>query len=264
MSEPPSPRPDDKEAKLSLLGIEFGRETLLLASAPVVSYFIAYAYEDGYCGSFGIPSYLIDVNISTIFTVIVILVASYCCVHSLLHQYVIPTAQWVYPRITFYYTYWLAVLAVLSVLYPLPACILFAVVILIFYADHFQARSNKEQKGSVVQKLRLRRDAIKKDDVQRAMAATKHNAITIALFVVFMVYGLSNWLGSLTAEWQVNYNLLVSDRTLLLIYIKDGRAICAKYDPETKHIDRRMVIVPLSDKNNTEIVAAGIGPLRFH
>src|SRR5690242_9239980 len=41
-------------------------ETVVLFLAPALAYFLAFKYEEGYCGTFGVPAYLIKPDLTEI------------------------------------------------------------------------------------------------------------------------------------------------------------------------------------------------------
>lgn len=263
MSEQPEPL--KISSKTTLWGINWTSESMLLAAIPVVSYFVAYSYEKSYCKEFAIPDYLADINISTIFTIIVILSTAYFTSFSILTNAVLPVMRKIQQRVVLYYTYWFGLAALIAFFNWQVAILTCAVIVFIFLCDLKQAKDNNDKlEFPLMQRLRLRKGAINRPKLSTVIKEDmKIGTVTTAVAAICFIYYVSSLLGTAASRMQVSFLVLSSNPSLILMNIKDGKAICSEYDPATNKLLKHLVIVPLGESNPTKFVEKNLGSLKF-
>lgn len=129
---------------------------------------------------------------------------------------------------------------------------------LLFVLDLIKASENKEQR---TEPLVMRLEGIAclthrpNHYKPSRLEAFLFNIAGLSLFMLIVSYSI----GSGLATQSTGFLVSVKDPSLIFIKVKDGRAICSRYDPITKKVLGRVVIVPLSESENTEFVLTKLG-----
>jgi len=247
-------------------------DTLLIAWVPVAAYFIAYSFEDAYYSRFAIPSDLVEVNINTIFTCGIYITIAFLVLKGVVEGF-FPVARFASKSAPG--SYWLmitgfVVLGLMSHQWRALFPWFLLVFIFILFMDMMNAGYNEDkEKGRFLQRLKGFQGFLRSLLKQASSAASSRSEptyfekITALAAATILIWAISSGLGSLMAMSRDTYLVSSADPSLLLMKVMDGKAICTRYEPTTNRLLRQIVILPISDNQQTEFIEKKTGPLKF-
>ena len=236
-------------------------EGLLLAWLPVATYFVAYAFQLGYCSQFGIPIDLVSVETANIFDCFIYILVFSSFVYAA-QRGLASSARATPRKVLIQYGTLLGVgIAVLLTADAEQECytILFGT-LLIFLGDCGHAASQQNSKEPFF--ARLQGIACFKNRPNHYEPSRVETFIFNVIGMTLVMLIISYTIGYGVATQHGTYYISAKDPSLILISVKDGKAICSKYDPRTKRVLRHIVFLPL-EGDKSEFILTNIGRLTF-
>lgn len=244
----------------------FKSEGLLLAWVPIAAYFTAYAFETGYCNEFGIPLFLVTVDSGCIF-----ICAIYTIIFTTILLFLIKASPLASPKTNnkslLHYAVLMSLGACLAtVSYGLfEAELVWGFAAIVFALDALNAGANTEKNPNPFY-ARLQGLGVLAT-IARAEGKytfSRTEVLTYKLLgISFLIFVIASVIGSGAAIQNKIYYVYSKDPSLLLITMRDGKGICARYNPETRQVLRKFVIFPISESGETEFTQTKLGILDF-
>jgi hypothetical protein len=227
-------------------------ENVLLAVAPVVAYFIAFAFQQSYCDAFGIPLFLADVNTTTIFTYTSLILASWYVIISAVEGIsAVFDDKW-HKAVSSYFLF----LSFFSIVFILEEAeftfrvkilfFLFAFTYVIDFLSAWLATGADKQLPFPQRFMGLHRYLPSNQNYPLLNHPTGKK-IVVFLWSALAIYYISVSLGDYAAKREREFLVSNTDPTLILVTVRGETAICSRYDIKTKKILRELEIRPLSE-----------------
>lgn len=225
--------------------------TLVVALVSMVGYLGAFGYRWSFLSYFGIPSYLVDVNLSTVLFVSFIAFLWFAALGSLLF-FVKEVRGTTKIKKVLHYGGWVVLLTIYFLPFILPLnfwskCVaIFGILAFALYLP--KSKDEKKEKSNFLDNL-----------------GHEYGTYIIALFAILLLFlAYSSIVGTVFAK--LNRIYLTSDQypTLVILGTYSGNLLAATFTPETRIIDGHITILSQDQISKEKITFSpkGIGPLR--
>jgi hypothetical protein len=238
-------------------------ESLLLAWVPAAGYFLTFCYQRAYLAPFGVPDSLINIGPAEFIALIFSLSTSWFCLviflTTLYEEKRVPhslsKAKWSY-GVLFLFALLLVTISGDGVLSR--AALVYAILILVFFLfDKTISKLNPDSDGKLQGLYIFMIGEHKNASLEKSLTRQIYRLIGIT----FIGYLVCSALGLHQITTEKFFSVYKNDPSLILLELKDNRAICGQYDPASKVLSKQFVIVPLPDKDSSAFERKEIGPL---
>jgi len=216
---------------------------IVVAAVPLIGYAMAFLYEVGFCGEFGIPLEFISVNLTTVF----IAVGTLLLVVAISLFYVVLVMN-------------LAVAIIFWGLWYELIMVAFLFAFFVFWI--FVSPWITQKEGAYIKRVEAQRkvDSQAKtiiDYVIRYIGWGNSFVIFLVLFFVALSYiaGISH------AKKQTEFLIPSTYPNSVVLRVYGDNMICAPFNAENKEVQRDFFIIKMGDDSRLILKPEGIGPL---
>jgi hypothetical protein len=247
-------------------------ESVALFLTPALGYFLAFSYEQGYCGTFGFPSYLIKPDLSEILIFATVAIGYWFFLFWVFDAWLDIGRVNPDPRLR----PWQHLIGRYLPLYTLFSVILilylgfwrkwvFFLGIILFFplADMITALLRKANGKTFAEKWKENNLWADSDSVFFRVRARLGRSGSLLLAFVFLGSLLAGILGNSTALRQTSFLVPSSNTNAIVVRYFGDKFICAKLDPNTRRPIKTFVILSANSDTNLEFKSEEIGPLNF-
>lgn len=246
-----------------------------VAAVSISGYLIGFCYELGYTAFFAIPLRFIKLNLITIFTAIFGLFALIVIVGLLINA--------VYPflpkRTSFIYrsiiraSLFFVIFLVLLVIYRETAlfafigkmCLLF--IALWLFGEFVWPLITQRGKGTYIEKLTAQEDLENYWTFKTLLGSIANTSkgflgfrLVLGLLLLLM---FSFCIGNSAAMRKKHFLILDGKKDTVVLRIYNDKLICAPFNKETKEVNRSLIILESSGKNELRLNWEKVGPLKL-
>ncbi len=252
--------------------MEWLTKGLSISILPALAYFLEFKYEQGYCANFGIPSYLIKPDITTVLiffsalwgisTILIFLIDSWIGLTEEPQEGQSPFQHFL--RI---YGPFLMILGIFSSIYGghFREWMWVGIIILVFTASDFLIAALYKD-GNTPFLSRLRGPAHFFLSKGTAYSIIKSRFGT-GIFVIFLVMSLGsqvcNSLGNAEALAQKTFLIPSSYPDMIVVRVYGDRVICSQFDKKLKKPLKKFAVLQFGKDVSTIFSAEDVGPLIF-
>jgi len=243
-------------------------ESILLAWIPIAAYFIAFSFEKAYCDKFAVPLYLIDVDTGAIFTCSLYLLFFVLVLGKIATLPLLPLKGKSVMRGLGSYGFAYGVLYLHNFIVQSDNNTNFLLEIAFvllpwFICDVLYGLTIRKEQPSFWGRLQGFRLLM-----PNTLKLSEHAAILIEQAyklagITFIIWYIASGMGEYAATKTKTYLVSTSDPSLILINVKDDRAICSRFDPKTLKVLHQLVILPIKDDAQTAFERTELGFLSF-
>ena len=261
---------DEEKKKANLLL----SDAILAIIIPVAGYYVAYQYELGRAGYFGISGSLVEVGLTNVLQVIVYLFASYLLILGYLgHKENLAIAK--SPVLRAFSLIFMPLLIILGlIIYVARAgALLFMLLgfatLLIFAVFVFPLISQRRVKGyknKLAEQMKGNQGSDSNDSsllggYRRKYGLRIYAAIIVAIFALIYM----SFFGSVVARNQSSFEVLASTPELVVLARYSSRLVCAEVDREKKEIKNAYYIRTLDQvaEQGIRISRENVGPFKI-
>jgi len=250
-------------------------DAIIAVLIPIAGYYIAFRYESGYAGYFGIPATFIEVGLSEVLGLIGLLIIlffmaiGYLDIRAKFYKGKNPITRAIgrvlIPIVGLFLVIWGFNLKGFELWFIL--FIVFFLLVAEFILPLFIQRKIKGYKNKL--ELQEQKDEMSKSRMSSLLASYsegkgiyKGAILILALFSFFYM----DTFGGANARHQKSFLILKSNPELLVLRKYSGKLICAEFDRGKKEILNAFYIKSLDQVANEgiKIVTEEVGPLRGH
>jgi len=239
-------------------------EGLLIASLPIVAYFLAYVFERGYCSYFNIPPIFIHISIFNVASEAITVIGTYAVLFFLFDSFVYPffskfdrALRWslINTAVILFIMVGYAIVANLSIEHILMFFLPFICAILFF--EFILPLITQKNIPGYVNKIKAQKKINFEDDTFMDKIALK---IGPSLFLMIYIFILTSeafyFAGGIKAKYKTVF--LTSTKTPDVVYLEKGDnfLIGCKFDRNTNTLTNPLVIEPLN-KNSVSFEKLG-------
>jgi len=239
---------------------------IVVAAVPLIGYAMAFLYEVGFCGEFGIPLEFISVNLTTVFIAVgtlLLVVAIIFYVISLLMMIPEPKHPVIRWQLSLFYVVLVMNLAVAIIFWGLwYELIMVAFLFAFFVFWIFVSPWITQKEGAYIKRVEAQRkvDSQAKtiiDYVIRYIGWGNSFVIFLVLFFVALSYiaGISH------AKKQTEFLIPSTYPNSVVLRVYGDNMICAPFNAENKEVQRDFFIIKMGDDSRLILKPEGIGPL---
>lgn len=227
-------------------------EGIIIATVPVIGYWIAFLFEFGYCNYFNIPSTFVEIGIQNIMIAIIGLLGLLAIIFNFanfffmsfkwLPKTIKASLQRIFLASAFTYGFFLfnkhpisQVILITSIMF----------IFLIFIEFVFPLIRQTKTKG-YLEKLKAQDKFDFEEHTLLDVAAIKigYNKFLL-IYLVFILSFLAYFAGSYNAKYQINFLVLNNEKELVVLKTYSKFFLAAKFDRKTKTIFTEYKLIPV-------------------
>lgn len=239
---------------------------LTIAAVPLIGYAMAFLYEVGFCGEFGIPREFISLSLTRVFIAAGALVGvafvMFWFVELFLHFAPQPE-RLIFKHLAFFFSIFLLNLAMSIVFWGLWREIIMVWLIFVFFMLQLFVLPliTQRKKGSYLEKLEAqRRIDFQTRSLLDYFARFFGREILIIILVILVVLVLSYLAGVSQAKKQTEFLIPSTYPDSVVMRIYGDNMICAPFDRQEKEIEGNFFVLKVGDKLSLRLEK--VGPLK--
>ncbi|MFW9879663.1 MAG: hypothetical protein ACFFG0_41845 [Candidatus Thorarchaeota archaeon] len=251
---------------------KFLSEGIILAILTATTYIFAFRYEAGYAGFFGIPSELVEVNLTAILVVALVIVSLLLTIWAFVLPLLIfiPRNWGVFGRSLLRLSPIFLILFVFLIAYgPKWQKLIFPLILLLtwVFIEFVIPIIVQRGRGSFREKLEAQEDVETKERSRKLIGFLDEKLNRFAaLVIIFFIFGYmtTGLMGRANAERQREFLVIHgTSEELVILRVYGEKLICAPFDRNRKEINHTFFIKKVSDISGTLLKQEKIGPLRI-
>lgn len=217
------------------------KESIILAAIPIIAYYAAYQYVEGYFNYFGAPPDLISINIATFigFGSFILGLAFLC--------YDFASMTWVSIRKLGQLPWRQFIVALILLLISLGGIFMF------LYDDW--------KKAALISSAFLVLYILFYISEKLGFAKDHPKWLFIIVILASLLTSLSQGAGQFKARHQKEFSVITSLKDTFVIYKTDDNFLCSTYDIKSHTFSKAFRVLPIKD-NGLDLEYKEIGPLR--
>ena len=247
-------------------------EAVILFLAPALAYFLAYRYEQGYCGTFGLPSYFIKPDLSDILIFVTAAMVYWVCWFWVFDAWLdmgkinpdlrLRPWQHLLKRYSSLFTIFMVVVVLYAEFWR--KWIWFLLFLLIFPLLDVISTCLKSPEGKTFTEKWHRTNAWVDDDGLVFRIRSRLGRSGALLFAFVLLGSIFAYLvGNSQALRQDTFLVPSSNTNAIVVHSFGEKFICVVIDPNTKKPTKDFFLLPMTSNEHVEFKLKQVGPLNF-
>ncbi|HUU41662.1 MAG TPA: hypothetical protein VMW42_12030 [Desulfatiglandales bacterium] len=247
----------------------FVSEAVIIACSPLIAYFLTFIYEAGFAGVYKIPLSLVELNLTTVFTMAVAVATILFFVLMFFNPvYIFAVGpfrgkEYINTRIAALVPILILFLANLLLFGALWKKWIFSLIFLIVMTSvvFFLPLITQRSKESYLEKIKADAESYEPEDLYGLLAKHLGRSYFYYLFCFFMFFLIVYSAGQAKAMKEKEFLVLASSPDTVVLRIYGDNIICSPFNRGTKEVQRSFIIHKVGETPPLELRLEKIGPL---